>query len=420
MKDVAGAAGAGRPLTPDDLLSLEELGAAVLSPDGRWLAYVLKRPRSTVSFHKHDFLDGGDRADVWLVEVDGGGEPQNLTQGAGDGSGHWAPCWSPDSERLSMLSTRGDNVHPWTCEISSSAVTRLSARAVDLEWTSTHSAWVSGHKLLIATLPEGERPQQMTVEVQAAQAAIRAWPQAWEGRVCTGSVLDSGVVEAFDKRPQGALVLVDIATGEEQIVMRGRFRGLRLAPGGDHVAFFRQIDVTRPLPGRRLERVDLPGRYSLGVIAPDGAVITEAVEDIVDPIVDSLRWAPDGKEVALIGSADASPDASRRVFRHRVADGRTEPVTPTSLEPQAVTWAAGCRILVLARPASDGAEDVAGRADWWLVGEDEEPVKLTGGLSVVPVQLVPEAGRRSFVALADGEVIRLLVHDRRWVDVTMG
>jgi len=90
MTDGAGAAGARRTLTPDDVLSLEELGAAVLSPDGRWLAYVLKRPRSTVSFHKHDFLDGGDRADVWLVEVDGGGGPQNLTQGAGDGSGYWA------------------------------------------------------------------------------------------------------------------------------------------------------------------------------------------------------------------------------------------------------------------------------------------------------------------------------------------
>ncbi len=95
-----------RRLTVDDLLKLEEVGEVALSPDGRWLAYVLKRPRSTARFHKYDFLAGGDRGDVWLVDSSGGA-PENLTRGAEDGSGYWAPCWSPDSERLAMLSTKG-------------------------------------------------------------------------------------------------------------------------------------------------------------------------------------------------------------------------------------------------------------------------------------------------------------------------
>jgi len=42
-------------LTVDDLLRLEEFGEVALSPDGRWLAYVVKRPRSMARFHKHDF-----------------------------------------------------------------------------------------------------------------------------------------------------------------------------------------------------------------------------------------------------------------------------------------------------------------------------------------------------------------------------
>jgi hypothetical protein len=35
----------GHRLTPDDLLRREEIGEVALSPDGRLLAYVLKRPR---------------------------------------------------------------------------------------------------------------------------------------------------------------------------------------------------------------------------------------------------------------------------------------------------------------------------------------------------------------------------------------
>ncbi len=47
-------AGGGRALTPDDLLWREELGEVALSPDGRWLAYVVKRPRATARFHKYE------------------------------------------------------------------------------------------------------------------------------------------------------------------------------------------------------------------------------------------------------------------------------------------------------------------------------------------------------------------------------
>lgn len=79
----------GRRVTPDGLLAREDLGEVALSPDGRWLAYVVKRPRSMATFHKYDFLDGGDRGDVWLVEISGG-VAQNLTGGASDGCGYWA------------------------------------------------------------------------------------------------------------------------------------------------------------------------------------------------------------------------------------------------------------------------------------------------------------------------------------------
>ena len=93
-------------------MRLEELGELALSPDGRWLAYVVKRSRATANFHKHDFLGGGDRGDVWLLDTTDG-VAENLTRGGEDGSGYWAPIWSTDGERLAMLSTRAGNIHLW-------------------------------------------------------------------------------------------------------------------------------------------------------------------------------------------------------------------------------------------------------------------------------------------------------------------
>src|SRR5688572_5832935 len=58
-----------RPLTVDDLFKLEEIGSISASPDGQWLSYVLKRPRAQAVHHKRDYLNGNDRADVWVISA---------------------------------------------------------------------------------------------------------------------------------------------------------------------------------------------------------------------------------------------------------------------------------------------------------------------------------------------------------------
>ncbi len=113
--------------------------------------------------------------------------------------------------------------------------------------------WLGSERLLVPTLPEGERSQRMTVEIQAARKAMREWPRAWSGKEPTASALDSGLHAPFEDRPRGELRLVDAASGREETVMRGFFRGLRISPDKRHVAFFRQVDVIRPEAGRKLE-----------------------------------------------------------------------------------------------------------------------------------------------------------------------
>lgn len=404
--------GQRRRLTADDLFQLEELGEAALSPDGRWLAYVVKRPRSTAKFHKYDFLLGGDRGDVWLVDTSGG-VPENLTQGAAEGSGYWALCWSPDSERLAMLSTKGATVRVWVCDTNSRDLALLSDRSVDLNSTAPPHVWLSASKVLVATLPEGERPIRMAVEVKAAEAAMCAWPQAWKGQEAIASVLDSGFHAPFEGRPQGELLLVDAVSGREECVVRGSFRELRIAPDRRHVAFFRQLDVHRPQATRKLEHAS-PGRHRLGIVTADGDVVSGGVEEIEDPITTSLRWSPDSAEVALIARGGKSPEASRVLFRYRLADGCVQPAAEASLEPTSIVWTSKNGILALVTPGKDTPGQGTGRADWWLVSDDHEPCKLTADTTAVPTRLFPQEGREAFVGLADGDIVRLNVGDGRW------
>src|SRR5258707_11902594 len=86
-----------RSMTPDDLCRLETVGEITVSPDGAWVAYVLKRPRDTASRFGWINLEGNDRADVWLAQLNGGNR-KNVTNGRKDGSGFWMPKWSPDGQ----------------------------------------------------------------------------------------------------------------------------------------------------------------------------------------------------------------------------------------------------------------------------------------------------------------------------------
>src|SRR5580693_3122775 len=81
----------GRPLTADDFYRVQELSDPQVSPDGRWVAYVV-----TTSDRDADEA----RSAIWMVSWDGT-ERLALTAAA-DGTGK--PRWSPDGRYLAFMS----------------------------------------------------------------------------------------------------------------------------------------------------------------------------------------------------------------------------------------------------------------------------------------------------------------------------
>jgi dipeptidyl aminopeptidase/acylaminoacyl peptidase len=88
------AAPARRVPTVDDLFAVKSIGAGQISPDGRWLAYMIR----DVDFKQDTYI-----SHIWLANV-ATGETFQLTRGDKSCSG---ATWSPDSSRLAFVSSRG-------------------------------------------------------------------------------------------------------------------------------------------------------------------------------------------------------------------------------------------------------------------------------------------------------------------------
>ncbi|MBG9376141.1 S9 family peptidase [Panacibacter sp. DH6] len=92
-----------RPLKPEDVYRLQEVSGAQVSPDGKWVVYVV----STVDTGK----DARDN-NLWMISWDGK-EKVQLTFTKEDES---APKFSPDGRYLSFLSSRKDGTEDKTTE----------------------------------------------------------------------------------------------------------------------------------------------------------------------------------------------------------------------------------------------------------------------------------------------------------------
>jgi len=421
----AGGGGAQqlRNLTLDDLFRIEEIGDIAISPDGRSVAVVRRRPVSAARTYQQPFLGGNDRADVWLAPV-AGGPLVNITKGEEDRSGFWKPTWSPDGARLALLSTKGgDNVYLYVWEKATGRLTKLNERGVSI---LAPPMWVDNRRLIAALLPDGQQPTSMTVERRAAVVAMREWPKTWAGKETTASVLDSGAPLNFEARRGEQLTLLDLAGQPQPIGTAGSVNKIYLAPGGRYFAFLKQVSVQTPDASRLYEhgnsdRLGIYGaRYQLGVADSVGRAVALKANDLRYAAIDSFQWAPDGSSFAILGTRAGQEDGTLFLFRGRV-DGTIDAVLLPAGAPRGFAWAGADRLLALIERDPLPGATAPPRKDWWLLSASGAPRNLSESLKTVPEDLSPDATGRSLVGVAADDLWRLRIEDANlWTNLTAG
>ena len=370
-------------LSLDDLFQTSVLMKAAVSPDGEWIAATVLRPAGSDDVYGRTFYEMDvTRADIWLISRRTG-ERRNITQGAADAAGFWCATWSPDGNRLAMMSTKpegseprgGNNARLYVWEREGERLTRLTSRGlssqtlggsamsrVDLrgpqqvngdtarcgETENAPFLWLTSTSVLAVVLPEGGVSAIVDAYSRGLEHASATRDRLRVGKTPTFTVSESGVPQP--PSPLVSLQIIDATSGAAQdlgSVPAHPFEGnlqVSVAPDGRGAAV---LASKAAIPMKEGEKFAYPFsswgvEKQLGFVdfAP-GATIRWASAIPADGryLLDLAPWLDDGSSVAV----RARPNASTRALTLLMASRRDLSVSrasPTTLSVAASMAAA--------------------------------------------------------------------------------
>jgi dipeptidyl aminopeptidase/acylaminoacyl peptidase len=169
-----------RPFTVDDMVRLKRLTDPQVSPDGHFVAFVLRET---------DIEANRGRTDVWLLDLtQRDAAPRRLTTHEANDS---SPRWAPDSRTLYFLSARSGQTQVWRLSLSGGEATRVTDYPLDIG--------------TLKVSPTGERIA-VTMEVLPDCAELRCTKEklaAREKNKATGRVYDRLFIRHWDTWSNG-------------------------------------------------------------------------------------------------------------------------------------------------------------------------------------------------------------------------
>jgi dipeptidyl aminopeptidase/acylaminoacyl peptidase len=245
-----------------------------LSPDGRWVAYVVA---------SHDVEADRPVSHLWLSSWDGATSVQ-LTTGGGEAK---RPRWSPDGAWLAFLAARGDeaaHVQVWLLPAAGGEARQLTSAPEDVE----DFAWSpDGSRLVVVRRDAGPPPAGAEGGKAPPPIVIdRYYFKEDETGYLTGE--------------RRHLFLVDVATRREVALTRGEREDLNPAwsPDGRSLAFVSQVgaDGDRTLAWEVFVVEARPGAAPRQLTRFEGATNNPGGEGGTSRIA----WSPDGTQLAFL------------------------------------------------------------------------------------------------------------------------
>ncbi|MEE8523026.1 MAG: S9 family peptidase, partial [Thermoanaerobaculia bacterium] len=286
-----------RPFTAEDLVAMERIADPQPSPDGRWVAYVL---RST------DLEANGAQRDLWLVDTGGGDPPRRLTT---DPAADVEPRWSSDGRGIYFLSTRSGSVQVWYLPIDGGEarqVTRLPLDVANLVVSAdgehlafTMEVFADCDDLVCTTGRLQEQEQGAATGRLYERLFVRHWDTWKDGRRSHLFVLKIGADASREAGPP-----VDVTAGFDADVPSKPFGDsseIAFAPGGEGLVF-----TARDAGAEEPWSTD----FDLWFAPIDGSAPPRVLTD--NPAWDTHpTFSPDGRTLAYFAMQRAGFEADR-------------------------------------------------------------------------------------------------------------
>lgn len=351
---------AGRPITVDDLLAVKGVADPQVSPDGKWVVYVVS---------ELDRDSGKSNSDLWLVAVSGG-EPRRLTTAPG-ADNH--PRWSPDGKTIAFASTRGGSSQVWLLPIEGGEARQLTKLPIDVSgpiWSP------KGDKLAFAAeVYPGKSPAETAAQDKEKAESkskarifdrlmIRHWDRWDEGKRSHVFVCDAKTGEAKDLTPK-----LEVNTPPAPF---GGSNDYAFSPDGKELAF-----TAEPTKDEAWST-----NTDIWTVPVDGGEPRNMTADNKGADAQPA-YSPGGRLLAFVSQRRAGFEADQWVLK--VADrksGKVRDVTSSRLDRPVLsfTWA----------QTGEGAKDRPGRIVAVIDSDGTEPIVEMSydidddGLVVVP------------------------------------
>lgn len=265
-----------RTLTVDDINAVREVSDPQLSPDGKWVAYVVRTA---------DPVKDKSNSHIWMSSWDG---KQSVQLTNSDDSEH-TPRWSPDGKYLGFLTARGENEPPeqvWLLDRQggeAKPLTGFNGDVTDFRWSP------DGKQLaLIVSDEDPRKPRGADKDKTPPPIVIDRYYFKEDG---------SGYLGA----QRSHLYVFDLASRQAENLTPDRFNESMpsWSPDGSRIAFY----------SNRNEDPDRNNEFGLYTIEPRAGAVPTLVTKFQGDTGDSSwmsapTWRPDGRELAFVTAGD--------------------------------------------------------------------------------------------------------------------